>query len=126
MKFKEAAETMDKDYRVFVYKRLDSGEMAEKKVGIEDAINLTQNDGWALSPAEFAECEELAEDPGFKTSCEEIARDRNMVENIHLIDEVDDIEKLLERMFGVKVRSDMKIENMRKRVIKEAKEKGII
>lgn len=125
MDFETAKKTNDKDYRVFLYNKDKDGNVISKKVNITDAINLG-NAGWAMSPAEFVDDEDLKDNPRFKILCEEVSRDRNIVENIDLIEDKSEIEQVLERMFGVKVRSDMKIENMKKRVIKEAKAKGII
>ncbi len=125
MKFEEAKETKDKSYRTWLYFKNENGEIVSDVFGIDDAIIKTANEGWRLSPAEFSEDETLVDDPQFNQVCDELARDRNMILNLEAIEDKSAIEALLERMFGVSVRSDMKIENMRKRVIKEARLKGI-
>lgn len=124
-RFEEARANKSKTYVCFIYKRVD-GEMLSKKVGIDEAVKLTGEEGWALSPAKFSEDASLADDPRFSATCDEISRDRNMIANIESIEDAAAIEELLERMFGRKVRSDMKIQKMRKLVIKLAKEKGVI
>ncbi len=125
MKFAEAKETLDPDYRTFLYKKLETGEIISEVFGIDDAIIKTANEGWKMSPAVFSEDEKLAEDTQFNILCDEVSRDRNIILNIEEINDKQVIESLLERMFDVSVRSDMKIENMRKRVIEEAKKANI-
>ncbi len=125
MKFEEAKKTLDPDYRTWLYKQQEDGEIISEIFGIDDAILKTANEGWRMSPAEFCGNESLIDDPQFNQLCDEVSRDRNMILNIEEIHDKQAIEALLERMLGVNVRSDMKIENMRKRVIKEAKSRGI-
>lgn len=124
-RFEDAKENKSKTYLCYVYKRVD-GEMQSKKVGIDDAVALIEVDGWRLSPAEFHKDESLTKDPAFHALCDDISKDRNMIANIESIEDPAAIEELLERLFGRKVRSDMKIQKMRKLVIKLAKEKGVI
>lgn len=123
--FEQAKETNSKTYRTVVYKPGEDGGMRHRIAGINEAIMLIQNEGWELSPAKFTKDETLVHNIAFNEASERIARDVNMCLNIDTFEDKKEIEKLLERMFGVKVRSDMKIENMRKRIKKLANEKGI-
>lgn len=125
MNFEQAKETLDPDYRTWLYRKTKSGEIESAIFGIDDAIIKTANEGWRLSPAEFSEDESLIDDPQFNQVCDEVSRDRNMVLNIEEINDKPTIEALLFRMFGVKIRSNTKIEKMRIRVVKEAKKQGI-
>lgn len=126
MKFDEAKKTLDPNYRTWLYKKDENGDIISEVFGIDDAILKTANEGWVLSPAILTDDDSLLDDPQFNQLCDEVSRDRNMVLNIDEILDQQAIEALLDRMFGVKIRSDAKIETMRKRVIKEAKAKGII
>ena len=126
MKFEEAKKTRDPNYRVMLYKKNEDGKIIHEVFGIDDAVAKTMSEGWKMSPAEFSDNPDLVDDPNFNQMCDEISKDMNMVLNIDEILDPRAIESLLERMFGVKIRSDAKIETMRKRVVTEAKIKGIL
>lgn len=115
MKFKEAKETMNPNYRTWVYKK---GEK-DIVVGIEDAIQMLSS-GWSMSPSVKNEIESLKEDEQFNQICDEVAQDRNQLLNLEEIKDPDRIRALLERMFGVKMQHNAKVETLKKRVMEEA------
>ncbi len=126
MNLVEAKNKRDKKYRTFVYKPTENGEMGSKKVGVVEAVELIEKEGWRLSPAEFTKDKNLINSQPFVTLCDDVSRDRNMCLNIKHIKDKYEIQELLFRMFGIKIRSDASIKTMRKRIIKASKEKGIL
>ena len=120
MKFAEAKETLNPDYRTWMYRKNDeTGEVESIVVGIEDALQML-NSGWVLTPAGFVAGESLKDDERFNQICDEVAQDRNQLLNLDEIDDPDRIRALLQRMFSVTMPHNAKLETLKKRVMEEA------
>ncbi len=111
------------EYLTWVYNKIE-GEMQSKIVNAETAKELFE-DGWRLSPAEFAEDDSLKESPEFQAVADDMAAQLNILLNI---DKIEDKEKLVEfaqDFLKLKIHPNTKINTLRKRINKKADELGL-
>ncbi len=111
------------EYLTWVYNKIE-GEMQSKIVNAETAEELFE-DGWRLSPAEFAEDDSLKESPEFQAVADDMAAQLNILLNI---DKIEDKEKLVEfaqDFLKLKIHPNTKINTLRKRINKKADELGL-
>jgi len=112
-----------KDYRTWVYNRID-GEMQSKIVTGPEAEKLYE-DGWRMTPAAFTEDEELKQSPQFEAAADDMAQVMNFLLNIDQCDDITALKEFSTDFLQMKIGTVKKIDTLKKRINKKAKELGL-
>ncbi len=110
----------DPEYRAWMYCRID-GEMVSKVVTGPEAKELYE-DGWRMTPADFAEDDSNRESPEFQAIADDMAVVMNTLLNINKIEDRAVLVEFAEDFLKLKVHPNTKINTLRKRINKRATE----
>jgi len=112
-----------KDYRVWVYNRID-GEMLSQIVDGPTAQELYKA-GWKMSPAEFTEDPALLDNPQFEALADDAAHLMNFLLNVDKCDDFERLKEFAEGFMKLKVHHRATVKSLRVNILRKADELGL-
>jgi len=112
-----------KDYRTWVYNRID-GEMLSKVVTGPEA-ELLYAEGWRMTPADFTENEELKGSKEFTDLADDMAQVMNFLLNLDNCEDLMALREFATDFLQMKVRKNATVASLKKAMNKKANELGL-